>query len=445
MRKNNALFVISSALGHLNRAIQFAKQLNEEQGCICYFVVEEKYRKIIIDNGFLPIITNSSPFGIGIENVIFKKTFSGYLDNLISRLTNNLFFERKKDYIVWIKKVKPSFIFLDYQFEPDVVVINTIPDSSICKLFIFQTVFSTKIKWGYPAVFSKYIPGQINLINFENLIFILKRIIGYAFSYIKYLTYDDVSLVLKNQSKVLFDIKIKKNFLYYSKFYTNIPRLIMLPVELEYDTHPKDLNCEYMGFYINKNDEHLNNIDFYSVRELIKKFKKTIFVSLGTLHLIHTKGRSKYFFDKICEVSKEYEEYFFIISFGGEKFDLYNANYPNVRIFNFINQFKILKEVDLFITHGGMNSILESIYQECPMLVFPLNNYFDQCGNASRVQYHKIGYSLNFSDGVSEIKKMIDLVFENYAMLKTNIQNIKLKINYQRRFKDKEKKVWENS
>lgn len=62
----------------------------------------------------------------------------------------------------------------------------------------------------------------------------------------------------------------------------------------------------------------------------------------------------------------------------------------NIKIVKQTNQAEILSEAKVFITHGGYNGICEAIYNEVPMLVYPLTN--DQYLNATLIKKLKIGY-----------------------------------------------------
>lgn len=46
----------------------------------------------------------------------------------------------------------------------------------------------------------------------------------------------------------------------------------------------------------------------------------------------------------------------------------------NVFVYPYVPQLEILQKASLFITHGGMNSVNESLYYGCPMLVIPMGN-----------------------------------------------------------------------
>ena len=52
----------------------------------------------------------------------------------------------------------------------------------------------------------------------------------------------------------------------------------------------------------------------------------------------------------------------------------------NFNIYNHVPQLQVLKETDIFITHGGLNSINEGIIlQNLPFIIIPI--FFDQFGN----------------------------------------------------------------
>ena len=60
-----------------------------------------------------------------------------------------------------------------------------------------------------------------------------------------------------------------------------------------------------------------------------------------------------------------------------------------VRIYNFVPQQYVLSNAKLFITTGGQNSIIESIYHKVPMLVFPITS--EQSINGLIIEKEKIG------------------------------------------------------
>lgn len=59
---------------------------------------------------------------------------------------------------------------------------------------------------------------------------------------------------------------------------------------------------------------------------------------------------------------------------------------------NFVPQLEVLQQADLFITHGGMNSVHEGLWYGVPMVVIP--QQFEQSVVASQVERHGAGIAL---------------------------------------------------
>ena len=57
------------------------------------------------------------------------------------------------------------------------------------------------------------------------------------------------------------------------------------------------------------------------------------------------------------------------------------GNIPsNIWTYSYVPQLEVLQHTDLFITHGGMNSVNEAMYYGVPMLVMPVINDAPKCG-----------------------------------------------------------------
>ncbi|MEM9824777.1 MAG: nucleotide disphospho-sugar-binding domain-containing protein, partial [Bacteroidota bacterium] len=81
----------------------------------------------------------------------------------------------------------------------------------------------------------------------------------------------------------------------------------------------------------------------------------------------------------------------------------------------------LLRYCSMFITHGGMNSVKESIMEAVPMLVYPID--IDQVGNARKVTYKKMGLLGELkSDSKREIERKIRKMLDENDQFKQNIQ-----------------------
>ncbi|HST13444.1 MAG TPA: nucleotide disphospho-sugar-binding domain-containing protein [Gaiellaceae bacterium] len=78
-----------------------------------------------------------------------------------------------------------------------------------------------------------------------------------------------------------------------------------------------------------------------------------------------------------------------VIVSKGPQHDLFELA-PNMAGGEFLPQTRVLPQVDLVITHGGNNTVTESLYFGKPMVVLPL--FWDQYDNAQRV--HDTGFGV---------------------------------------------------
>ncbi|NP_001310081.1 uncharacterized UDP-glucosyltransferase YdhE-like [Tetranychus urticae] len=100
----------------------------------------------------------------------------------------------------------------------------------------------------------------------------------------------------------------------------------------------------------------------------------------------------------------------FIVSTGinGDSIKLHDNMWGD----KFINQLALLPKVDLFITHGGTNSLIEGLAVGKPLIVIP--QFGDQLDNAQRIADLGLGVRLNlheFSD--EKLLKAIEDVLNN--------------------------------
>ena len=106
----------------------------------------------------------------------------------------------------------------------------------------------------------------------------------------------------------------------------------------------------------------------------------------------------------------------------------------NIAFFKNVPQPILLKDVDVMINHGGMNSITECILAEVPMLIYPGSRYLDQYGNSARVVYHGIGLRGKLKNEKTHlmISKMNLLL--NESSFKENLKLIKSEIHHHKNY-----------
>ena len=115
-----------------------------------------------------------------------------------------------------------------------------------------------------------------------------------------------------------------------------------------------------------------------------------VYISLGTI----VKGAGTFF--RTCMEAFRDEAVDVIIS-AGQKFDIRRLKNisPNVHIYKSVPQVEVLKMADVFVTHGGMNSISEALTAAVPMVVIPFSS--DQPTNARSVEKLGAGKKMDYS------------------------------------------------
>ena len=102
------------------------------------------------------------------------------------------------------------------------------------------------------------------------------------------------------------------------------------------------------------------------IATFLKNKKHVVYVSLGTI----TNNDVNFF--RICIDVFKNTKYNVIISLGKQISLTSLPSIPgNIFVRQYWPQLKILENSELFITHGGMNSIMESAYYGVPMIVVP--------------------------------------------------------------------------
>ncbi|MBX2815276.1 MAG: hypothetical protein KTR24_04750 [Saprospiraceae bacterium] len=108
-----------------------------------------------------------------------------------------------------------------------------------------------------------------------------------------------------------------------------------------------------------------------------------IYVSMGTVH-----ARHKRLMNTIWSALED-APYAVIFSLGGVSLDQLAPKPDHFLAQPYWPQIAVLREADLFITHGGANSVLEGILTKTPMLGIPQG--YDQFYLCDQLQDHGIG------------------------------------------------------
>lgn len=189
--------------------------------------------------------------------------------------------------------------------------------------------------------------------------------------------------------------------------------------------NPTDFNLiytikEFQPFAEDFSDEHFKFIgpSIYQRNQsnsfmLPQSERPLIYISLGT---IVNKAKSFY---KKCIKAFQHENVIVVMSIGNSvKANSLGTIPNNFHIYSFVPQLEVLKKADVFITHGGLNSVTEALYYGVPMIVIPFMT--DQPVNAKQIEDLHLGIKLEYKHITSELLRDTTLsILDNTPMLKS--------------------------
>lgn len=114
-----------------------------------------------------------------------------------------------------------------------------------------------------------------------------------------------------------------------------------------------------------------------------------------------------------------------IMTFKYVNSDFININMlpNNFNIQKFVNQKSILQNSFLFVSHGGYNSLLETVYYGIPIIVIPIAS--DQFLNGQFAEEHCIGICISKKNADSQhIKEATNFIKEHYSMYKKSLDEV---------------------
>ncbi len=354
------------------------------------------------------------PFGLGFETSIsLEKHRGSYRYDMILRTSDFLYRERKRGLENLLLIFKPSAVFIDILYSTDVLLFREILGIRDLKLFYISSKASLNRSANNPPICTGVKPK--NHLHVDQLWKKYNRRVKFKslLMSIRYLTFTNEQLLRDhiNPPNRLSDIVIKD---FVGTKVKNVPELIFVPPEFELQPVEKSRSRFYVGFQFRGSNEYQNYESTQNKRyfdELKCEFSAIIYCAFGSLYMPFVRS-IKRFLHRLFRIFENRPEYCLIISYSKTIVDEICNRHTipfNVRFIQNIDQYEALRYSDLFITHGGINSIKESIYAGTPMLVYPLNLNWDQPGNAVRIEALGLGCSGNIRrDTIPQITDKIE-------------------------------------
>lgn len=426
------LIIPAPIRSHVIPSFYLASLFNEYYEVV-YTCYKGELDELVIANGFKNRIITSERFALGFDPVESwqkhgqRVSFRFLVSAIINGLTMATFKKRKAELSDLINELTPTIIFVDIFSSTDFLIIKPLfPNITIA---FFNPMLNTYNLIGFANV-----RGELNAnIKKKASIFnAIKNATSPRRLLAKITGYDPVwqlKYIYKEQSALQQFPIDKDNEVV--RLFKNVPELILAPKELEFSELVCKNNQLYLGLCqnFNRKDTLLDETFHISINNIFKtKFESgnpLVYCSFGSY--FSSVDEHKYIISFCLYLIKAFQHkpMVFVVSVKREIIETisnYTAIPSNFYFFIRVPQLDMLKEADLFITHGGLGSIKEAILMQVPMLVYPLDLSWDQKGNAQKIEFHQIGISGNFkSDGLKEIEDKILKLLSN-TVYKQNIK-----------------------
>jgi zeaxanthin glucosyltransferase len=430
MEKIKIICIVENSISHLNPIFNLIDKLTCRGNILeTYFFSHISFQTIIEEKGFSFIESRSLNFGL--EN--HEIDCHNYIDKLLHCLNENNYENRRVDLLNHIEHILPQYIFVDTMLWGDQIVLEDIKSDKLdFKIKNIQTIFNTHFSIKNLPINSRFVPKDFHITE-RALIYLiwlrywLVKIIRRNLYQVKFLGYTEF-LKIKSQIKKInklrkINLRINIWNSYCPSLY-NVENLILLPKSFEFTNEMSKLN-KHIGYFDN---QIIELIDEDIIPKDSKQYDKIVLISQGSLQQTLNSDLNAFYF-KFLALIRSYPQFYFIASFD-KTFLAANdlSSLHNLTARAYIPQKNLLTKVDLFISHGGANSVLESILAECPIFITLGNHIFDQNGNAARVKFHGCGEFVDFHEPLNKWMNKLDEITQNYNSYKEKIQNMKQKI-----------------
>ena len=429
--KQRVVFLFYHGLSHVIAILELARIL-ERNGYDVYFAGAEFFHQYVLSQGFKFKGLKSVPFGLGFEKWVrtIEKEKYIYWSALRDRISDRLYTERQVELYWMLEEVRPNFVFIDSRQATDFIILYRHLKDMKIRIALIHAMLPATVGHGRPPLNSDVFPNddagvqkaiqRMKWTQFKTQW--QKKIIHWGF--------DDQFLIKRRLKKNTIPqnyIDKTPGLLNFSL--KNVDEFVIAPREFDFPNPTIESHRHYIGFMTNETFNDKPATDYDNALPIISdlkqnKNKRLIFCSFGTIEPNDSTVIFS-FIRKLIQVSLK-RSYILLIALNAKHEDIMKLTVKgDVYIFNFVPQLQVLKGADVFITHGGLNSIREAINAEVPMLLYPVHPEFDPIGNAARIVYHQLGLRGNAATDIDdEIDAKIHELLSN-PLYKNNIKELK--------------------
>ena len=420
LEKKKIMVMIPPATGHINPICGLIHELCKDENIEVIFFSDETYRELIEKTGAKFRLNEEPTISTMDPNLLASKVkISSLLDMVI-----NFAYAQLPQYIAEVEKEKPDMIIYD--------------DMSFTAKYLIEIIKARNAKGDKTipipktAAFSPNFPMSAKMVKLmrENSNEDIWSLFSLANTFRKQFVFS-----------WYYGISVYNPLRFFQERNPNI-NIIGINPELQPDRNEFNDTFIFVGSCISEEARSVDLKHDPELNSILAQFDnkpndlKLIFLSLGTV--FNTKF---YVFEKAVEAFIKYDEnrnrhfmlnqFKIIISVGGSGLKKFNEkiangelNIPNnILLRASVPQLEVLKRADLFITHCGMNSTLETIKYGVPVVALPLNG--DQPINAVRIcDELKFGVRLDpDSFTIDQLNDSIDQILSD-GKFKANIERM---------------------
>lgn len=396
----NLLIIPAPIRSHVIPSFSLAKTFSTKFN-VNYLMDDDRLMALVKLQGYRVFYSTTLRFATGLDGLKLydeRKLSNNAIpltDAIEFYLKNEIYKRRKAELWGIVEDLKPAIILIDVFSSSDFLVLY--PHPRRLKFAFFCPMLSTHKVDGFPALWESEW-GSSNPVRRNQSLSIAR--ISTAFR--RLLTGLDPSIQIYNiflRNRIPFKYRICRRNRFVLSF-RNVPELILAPLELEFSKLVKRDHQYYFGLCVSETRKD-SEIDQKYEKERAKiatrkrNSKRIVFCSFGSFFtsLEHHKDMASFLL-ALIEALKDESGLFVVIAINQQIIDVVRSviDVPaHFVFFSSVRQLEVLQLSDIYICHGGLGSIKEAIYARVPMLIFPLEEKYDNYGNALKIEYHGLG------------------------------------------------------
>ena len=414
------LFITPPATGHLHATYGLARLLLANGYKIVYALPTAHHAQVI-KKGFECVSLEGMPFAANGEKLLDEVALQHrlkYFDSLMDRFYDTLFTSRKEAIGEVLRIVRPDIVLLD-SFQPtDFILLYPFLRAQGIRFAFLQAMLSYHEQPDSLPLDCTVIPGNSTSFGWYWKKYFFQRWLRNTRDSFIWLGRNNSKLVRRKFRQQNIDPRYQINTKQIFRVgFENIPEFITSPHELEFSKSKKE-HQHYLGLSIDfarKETEEISE----KYLGVVNTKKPLIFCSLGTLYTHAKKEKPIHrFFSALLKVAQTMPDCEFVVNLNQEFVKKLPSPPPNVHFFDQIPQLDLLARCKVFVTHGGLQSVKESIANRVPMLAYPV--WWDQFGYAARIAYYGLGLTDKLGqDNPKVMKEKIEKLLSDNAFQET--------------------------